>query len=269
MQASLGWVPPTGTLGEILAATRIRVAALESRPSMGPGRSSRPALAASLRQDTVAVIAEVKRKSPSKGEINPGLGAGAQAARYEAGGAAAVSILTEPSRFGGDTRDLDDAAGATRLPLIKKDFHIATAQVAEAAASPASAILLIARAVPPETLLELMAECGRVGLEALVQVRSEDELDLAVSGGATIIGVNSRDLETLEVDESVPDRLIPRIPAGIIAVWESGVKTVEDVRRAARAGADAVLVGSELSRSADPEGLVRSLAAVPREARRG
>lgn len=270
MQASTAWQPPVGTLGEILAETRIRVASLDSAPETGwsvSSATSRPALSAVLRGPTVAVVAEVKRRSPSKGVINPTLDAAAQARLYELGGAAAVSILTEPNRFGGSLEDLRSAREAIALPLLKKDFHIAPAQLHEAAASGASAILLIARALPPRDLLALADLARGLGLEAVVEVRSERELEAALEARATIIGVNSRDLETLHVDDSVPGRLVPLIPAGVVAIWESGVRTAADVRRAADAGADAVLVGSALSAAGDPAALLRSLTLVPRRPR--
>lgn len=190
-----------------------------------------------------------------------------QAVRYEAGGAAAVSVLTEPTRFGGSPDDLRGAARRTLLPLLKKDFHVSSAQLDEARELGASAVLLIARAVPPTDLSSLASHALTLGLEPVIEVRTERELSSALDAGARVIGVNSRDLETLEVDESVPARLIPRIPRDVIAIWESGVETVDDVRRAAAAGADAVLVGSALSRAASPEALLGQLTGVPRKPR--
>jgi len=247
-----------------MAGARVKVG-VQDRPPR-PGRS-RPSLRAALRNDSVSVIAEVKRRSPSKGDINPSLSAGDQARLYERGGAAAISVLTEPTRFGGSIQDLRDAAASTSIPLLKKDFHISVSQFDEATHGQASAILLIARAVPPNELLTLMTLARGAELETVVEVRSENELEVALKGGAAIIGVNSRDLETLEIDERVPERLVPRIPADVIAIWESGVQSTADVRRAADAGADAVLVGSALSRSGDPVSLLRELVAVPRKAR--
>ncbi|MEX2177440.1 MAG: indole-3-glycerol phosphate synthase TrpC [Gemmatimonadaceae bacterium] len=274
-------MPPSGTLGEILEATRERVLALEATrpPAVAPvelakasprTRPARPSLREALSGGgKVAVIGEIKRRSPSKGDLHPALSAAVQAGLYQRGGAAAVSVLTEPTRFGGSLQDLRDAAAACDLPLLKKDFHIALSQLPEAFDAQASALLLIARALPPHELLSLMRRANDAGMETVVEVRSEEELEAALRGGATIVGVNSRDLETLEVDDDVPARLIPRIPAGVVAIWESGVGTVAHVQRAADAGADAVLVGSALSRSTDPEGLVRQLASVPRKPRHG
>ena len=218
---------------------------------------------------SVAVIAEIKRKSPSKGVLNSSISASDQARAFAAGGAAAVSVLTEPVHFSGDLRDLADAARAVSIPLLRKDFHIAESQLAEAKAHSASAVLLIARALAPDHLRRMMQAAVALDLETVVEVRTEQELEVAVDAGARIIGVNSRDLETLAVDERVPQRLVPKIPPGIIGIWESGVRTRDDVARASDCGADAVLVGSALSASADPASLVQQLASIPRKGRNG
>ena len=190
-------------------------------------------------------------------------------ADFERGGAAAISVLTEPEFFGGSLDDLRVVRQAVSLPVLKKDFHVHVAQVHEARHAGASAILLIARALSPDELPLMMNAARQLGLETVVEVRSDAELERAVDAGAEIIGVNSRDLETLEVDERVPERLIPLVPSQIIAVWESGVREARDVGRAADAGADAVLVGSALSKAKDPAQLVRELSNVPRKPRAG
>lgn len=215
----------------------------------------------------MAVIAELKRKSPSKGVLKPSLRAGDQAAAFERAGAAAISVLTEPHRFGGSIDDLREAADATRVPLLKKDFHVSPAQLPEAARYQASGILLIARALPPDELSAMMTAASMAGLECVVEVRTERELETALTLGATIVGVNSRDLETLEVDPSVPGRLIPMIPPSVVAIWESGIEGEEDVLRAAATGADAVLVGSALSVAADAGALLATLTQIPRSPR--
>jgi len=153
--------------------------------------------------------------------------------------------------------------------LLKKDFHIDASQLVEARTAQASAVLLIARALPPDDLPRLMTAAKHLELETMVEVRDERELERAIEAGAEIIGVNSRNLETLEVDQRVPKRLVPLIPPHLIAVWESGIESVEDVQRAAERGADAVLVGSALSRSADPAELVGAMSKVPRVTRHG
>jgi indole-3-glycerol phosphate synthase len=223
-----------------------------------------PSFRAALQGSDVGVIAEVKRSSPSKGAINPGLDLVSQVRAYQSGGAVAISVLTEPTRFGGSDDDLVLARGAVPLPLLKKDFHVNVAQIFEARSLGASAALVIARAVPPSSLKELMAAGDDVGLEILVEVRDEQELRLALSLSATIIGVNNRNLETLEIDPETSLRILPLIPRGLVAIAESGVKRVADVQRVADAGADAVLVGSELSGATDPESVLRSLTGVAR-----
>jgi indole-3-glycerol phosphate synthase len=243
------------------ATLKARVAELEHSISrLGPVRS----FARGLRRATVSVIAEVKRSSPSRGAINPGLDLEKQVRSYEAGGAAAISILTEPARFGGTNDDLTRACAAVKIPVLKKDFHVDVVQIVEARSLGASAALVIARAVPPGRLKELLDGGRDVGLEILVEVRDERELDLALGIGAQLIGVNNRNLETLEIDPEASLRLLPLIPRSVIAIAESGIKSVEDVKRIADAGADAVLVGSELSASRDPETTVRSLTVVRR-----
>ena len=271
MQEAIAWVPPGGTLGSLVAAADARVEALRGRANelerLASARERRAGLADALRRADVAVIAEVKRRSPSRGDIAPALDAAAQAERYAAGGAAALSILTEPDRFGGAPADLVAAAARVTLPLVKKDFNVHPLQVLEAAALGASGVLLIARAVRPDVLGALAREARALGVEPLVEIRDERELDAALAAGAAVIGVNVRDLETLEMDATVADRLIPRIPAELVAVWESGVRTAADVARAAAAGANAVLVGSSVSAAGSAADAVRALTGVERRGR--
>jgi indole-3-glycerol phosphate synthase len=217
----------------------------------------------------VAVIGEVKRSSPSKGPINPSLDAVEQAARYAEGGAVALSILTEPTRFGGSNEDVERVRRARLLPVLKKDFHVHPAQLGETLLLGASAALLIVRALSPADFRTLMRMAGDFSLEVLVEVRDEAELDRALSAGATMIGVNNRNLETLEIDPSTSERLIPLIPAAVIGVAESGVSSRADVERYAAVGADAVLVGSSISAATDPTAAVRALTGVPRRPRGG
>jgi len=225
-----------------------------------------PRFADALRGKDVKVVAEVKRASPSKGVINRDLDLTQQVVAYEAGGAAAISVLTEPARFGGSNEDLTRARSAVRLPLLKKDFHVETVQILEARSLGASAALVIARAVSPARLEELMIAGNDAGIEILVEVRDERELDLALSFGARLIGVNNRNLETLEIDPETSLRLLPLIPGDVVAIAESGVRSAKDVERLALAGADAVLVGTELSASRNPEAAVRSLTGIERTA---
>jgi indole-3-glycerol phosphate synthase len=265
------WTPPSGTLGRLVEEARTRAAALEGRRAAVERAAADAAaplsFAAALLRRDVAVIAEVKRRSPSKGEIAPGLGAGAQGAAYERGGAAALSILTEPAHFGGAVEDLLTARGAAALPLLRKDFLVSELQLAEARANGASAALLIARALEPRTLHSLVALARDLALEPLVEVRDERELEEALGSGALVIGVNNRDLETLVIDPATCDRILPLVPGDRVAVAESGISTRDDVARYAAGGADAVLVGSSVSASPDPEAAVRALTGVPRAGR--
>ncbi|HJQ19645.1 MAG TPA: indole-3-glycerol-phosphate synthase [Gemmatimonadaceae bacterium] len=231
-----------------------------------PGHGLVP-LRQALARDTVAVIAEIKRRSPSKGDLNTTLNAAAQAGAFERGSAAAISVLTEPEFFNGSLDDLKAVRSGVSLPILRKDFHVHFSQLMEARLAGASAVLLIARALSPRELPDLMRYARRHELETVVEVRDDVELQRAIDAGAEIIGVNSRNLETLEVDPRVPERIVPKIPRDVIAVWESGVSSVADVERAAEFGADAVLVGSALSRAPDPEALVRSLSQVKRRGR--
>lgn len=270
------WTPPTGTLGALCAAARARAdelalsaAALEDAArAAAPG----PPFATALRGAPgapVAVIAELKRSSPSKGAINPGLGAARQALAYVDGGAAAVSVLTEPTRFAGSNADVQDAVAALagRAPVLRKDFLVDPVQLVEARALGASAALLIARALAPGALRDMAVFARGVGLEVLIEVRDRWELDAALAADAAVIGVNNRDLETLRIDLATGDALVPLIPGDRVAVFESGIVGVGDVARAARAGADAVLVGSAVSAASEPTAAVAGLTGVPRAGR--
>jgi indole-3-glycerol phosphate synthase len=226
-----------------------------------------PGFAAALAGHTVGVIAEIKRRSPSKGPLAPDLEAPERAASYVAGGASALSVLTEPDRFGGSLDDLRQVSATVAVPVLRKDFIVDPLQLFEARACGASAALLIVRALAPGQLAALVASAHEAGLEALVEVRDERELDRALDAGALVIGVNNRNLETLEVDPGTVVRIIPRIPAGLIAVAESGVTSRRDAEAAAATGADAILVGSALSVASDGVAAVRAMSGVMRRAR--
>jgi indole-3-glycerol phosphate synthase len=270
VQASPAWTAPIGTLGRIVDEARVRAAGLQSRraelESLAAAAPVAPSMFDALATPAagVSVIAEVKRRSPSKGWINAGITAADQAKAYEAGGAAAVSVLTEPVHFGGSIDDLFAVRAAVRIPALKKDFHVDPIQMLEARGIGASAALLIARALGPSDLPAMTEVARRLGLEVIVEIRDEDELVRALDAGATIIGVNNRNLETLEIDPRTSERLIPKVPASVIAIAESGVTGRADVERVANIGADAVLVGSAISAAADPSLAVRALAGVPR-----
>ena len=237
-------------------------------------RATVSSFAAALQRHDVAVIAEVKRRSPSKGWIKPRLSAVSQAQAYAAGGASAISVLTEPDHFGGSVDDFLAVREGVSLPLLKKDFHVDPVQLVEAKAIGASAALLIVRALSPESLAELVRAADDLALEVLLEVRDTDELNRAVEAAsnakaATMIGVNNRNLETLVIDSGRAEELIDKIPARFVAIAESGVSSRGDVERAAASHADAVLVGSAVSAASDPCGAVRDLTSVPRRPRGG
>jgi indole-3-glycerol phosphate synthase len=258
-------------LDELLATARERVAVARAAEPLAALRARAeatpppPSFRAALTGDGVAVIAEVKRASPSKGPIAPDLDAAAQAAAYRDGGAAAVSVLTEPSRFAGSLDDLA-AVAALRVPALRKDFLVDASQVWEARAAGAAAVLLIVAALDDATLSSLLATVEAAGLDALVEVHDEAELVRAAAAGARIIGVNARDLRTFAIDQDAFARLRPAFPAGALAVAESGIATPEGVHAAATAGADAVLVGEHLVRASDPRAAVMELVAAGRDA---
>jgi len=259
------WSPPAGTLGELVADARRRSGELPARldlASIAQLRSAVPTLSRVLRRENVAVIAEIKRSSPSKGAINSGIDSGALAERYAAGGASAISVLTESTRFGGSDNDIASVRLSVQLPILKKDFHVTESQIAHAAVTGASAALVIVRAIRPSEIERLATTARLAGIEIVYEVRDENELELALDCGAQMIGVNNRNLESLEIDRTTVSRIVPLIPPECIAIAESGYSSVEDIETAAEAGADAVLVGSFLSASDDPEEQVRRLSSV-------
>jgi len=234
--------------------------------------SAPPDFAAALAAGrAVAVIAEIKRRSPSAGRLE-GAAAGdaADLARRLVGaGADALSVLTEPRHFGGSLDDLARAAAAVRAPVLRKDFLLDEAQLFEARAAGAAAVLLIARVLPGGRLAELARVARDLDLACVVEVHAERELEAALAAGPAALGVNARDLDTLAMDAALVERLLPRIPARIPAVAESGLASRGDVERVAARGADAVLVGAAVSGSADPAAAVRALVGVERRGRPG
>lgn len=260
-----------GVLSAILADTTAR---MEGRAEevgewqrLAAKAQPAPSFAAALRAGAVAVIAEVKRRSPSAGTIRSDLNVMQLAASLAEGGAAAISVLTEPEHFGGSLEDLMQVARSVRVPTLRKDFIIDPIQVYEARAAGAAAILLIVRALTDERLGALAALARDIGLDILVEVHTANELARAVAVKPTAIGVNARDLETLAMDTGLVTSLLPQVPAGILRVAESGLATRADIERVAAAGADAVLVGTAVSGAADPIAAVRGLSGVPRMAR--
>jgi len=207
----------------------------------------------------LAVIAEVKRRSPSKGDLATSLDAAALAGAYAAGGASCLSVLTDSEHFGGSPDDLRDARAAVELPVLRKDFTVSANDVADARIMGADCVLLIAAALSAEELAAFHRLAGELGIDALVEVHDVAELELALGVGAALVGVNQRDLVTFEVDHERAERLAGAIPAGVVKVAESGIRGVEDARRLVDAGYDAVLVGEHLVTSGDPAAAVRAL----------
>lgn len=250
-------------LDELLGATRQRITelraklteeALEQRiSSVPPARSLKDALSG----PSIALIAEIKRASPSKGPLNENLDAAAMARDYAAGGAEAISVLTEPTGFKGSIDDMKAALGAG-LPVLRKDFLLDPLQVLESRAEGADAVLLIVRTLGTE-LPGLLAATKALGMDALVEVFDDSDLDRALEADADIIGINHRDLETFEVDPDRTAKLAPRIPEGRVIVGLSGVESRADVERLAGAGAHAVLVGGSLVTASDPVAKLREL----------
>lgn len=222
-----------------------------------------PSFAAALRRadDRLAVISEIKRRSPSAGDIKAGASALEQAKRYQAAGADALSILTDARYFGGTLEDLREvtayfAATPPARPCLRKDFMVHPLQVLEARQAGASAILIIVRALTDEEIQLLHGAATAAGLDALFEVHNEPELERAVHHRARIIGVNNRDLAVFKTDLGFSERLIPQFPREVIAVSESGIFTAEDARRVRATGAHAVLVGEALMKAPDPTALI-------------
>jgi indole-3-glycerol phosphate synthase len=221
----------------------------------------------SLRGPAVGVVAEVKRRSPSAGVIRAVLDPSTYACAYVAGGAVAVSVLTE-RHFGGSLDDLERVARAVPVPVLRKDFMVDELQLLESRGAGASAVLLIVRVLGP-ALLERLARAARgYGLGTLVEAHTEAELDDALRVAPDLVGVNSRDLGTYGVSLEVAERLVALVPRDVPVVAESGIERREDVSRLARAGADFVLVGAAVARGDDPTEAVRALTGVPRAERR-
>jgi indole-3-glycerol phosphate synthase len=260
-------------LDRIVETKRQEVAAL--RPAAGelrqrarsapPPRSFESAL---LGPGRVAVIAEVKRRSPGAGEIRPQLDPTALAAGYAANGAAAISVLTDRQYFGGSLEDLAAVKRAVQVPVLRKDFVIDELQVAEARGAGADAVLLIVRILDQPVLVDLLAAVTGYGMTPLVEVHDAEELERAAAAQARVIGINNRDLGTFTTDLDVTIRLLGEVPAEALVVSESGIRTAQDVDRLGAEGVHAVLVGESLLRAEDPARAVRALGASPRQERR-
>jgi indole-3-glycerol phosphate synthase len=257
-------------LATIVAATRRIVEVREAREPIGvlratverqqprPGNQFRAALA---RPDRLNVIAECKRRSPSKGVLRQDYDPAPIARGYAAAGAAAISVLTEPTFFDGSLDHLRAVRDAVPIPVLRKDFVVSEYQVIEAKASGADAILLIVAALMPQELRSLAACAATWGLDALVEVHNADELAIALDAGASIIGVNNRNLRTLTVDVAASETLIPRIPKDAIGVSESGLRTADDLSRLRQLGYRAFLIGERFMTTPEPGAALRDLLA--------
>jgi indole-3-glycerol phosphate synthase len=259
-------------LEEILNSTRQRLPALQRRRGalerdIEGSHVTRPSFRAALLRRSVAVIAEVKRRSPSAGSIREDLDPGERAALYASHGAAAISVLTDGPYFGGSMQDLRAAAERCPLPVLRKDFILDEVQILEARAAGASAVLLIVRVLGRSRLESLLHYAASLGLDALVEVHSPAELATALESKADIVGVNSRDLDTFTIDLGRAWALLRQVPSDRVAVAESGILSQGDVARVAECGADAVLVGTALSAAESPEQLLRELSTVVRHGR--
>lgn len=259
-------------LAEIMAhkrrevAARVRPVSLEELAALDSALPRPPGFAAALRRadNTLAVIAEIKRRSPSAGDISAGASSETQALRYQAAGADALSVLTDEKYFGGTLADLEgvtarfraDAAVAAPRPCIRKDFMVHPIQVLEARAAGAAAILIIVRALPDDEIATLHASARAAGLDALFEIHNEAELDRALGHGATMIGVNNRDLAIFKCDLGLSERLIPRFPRHVVAVSESGIFTAADAARVRACGAHAILCGEALMKAPSPADLI-------------
>lgn len=255
-------------LDRILVAHREK-AASDGRPlddligaarRAGPTRAFADALVA---DDTLAVISEIKRRSPSKGDLHPHLDPAALAAAYAQGGATCLSVLTDEEFFGGSADDLGSARAAVRLPVLRKDFTVCAADVCDARIMGADAVLLIVAALDDAELAELHALAGDLGIAALVETHDEAEVERALAVDARIIGVNQRDLVTFQVDTDRAVRVAATIPDDVVRVAESGIVGPDDARRLGDAGYDAVLVGESLVTAGDPAAAVAALRQVP------
>jgi indole-3-glycerol phosphate synthase len=212
-----------------------------------------------FRGSGLSVIAEVKRRSPSKGDLADIPDPAALARSYAAGGADAISVLTERRRFGGSLDDLREVRAAVETPLLRKDFIVTSYQLLEARAAGADLVLLIVAALDDQTLARLHTEARELGLTALVEVHDEAEIDRALAVGAELVGVNARNLKTLAVDPDTFGRLAGRLPAEVVKVAESGVTGPGDAARYATEGADAVLVGEALVKDGEPAAAVAAM----------
>jgi len=242
--------------GEAAADARSTDGLVERARSMGPTRGFRQAL--SGRTD-LAVISEVKRRSPSKGDLFADLDPAVLARSYESAGASCLSVLTDAGSFGGSAADLAAARAAVGLPVLRKDFTVSPNDVCDARLMGADCVLLIVAALDDVELRDFSSLAAEIGLDVLVEIHDEPELEVALAAGATLVGVNQRDLVTFQVDHARALRMASIIPADVVRVAESGVRGAEDAAALAAAGYDAVLVGETLVTADDPSEAIREL----------
>jgi indole-3-glycerol phosphate synthase len=252
-------------LGDIVAGVREDVAArqelipLERMKELAAAAPPAKDGLAALLAPGVGVIAEVKRRSPSRGSLASIGDPAALAAEYQAGGARVISVLTEQRRFGGSLRDLDEVRARVHVPVLRKDFVVGSYQVHEARAHGADIVLLIVAALDQNALIGLRERVESLGMTALIEVHTEDEASRALDAGARVIGVNARNLKTLDVDRTTFERIAPGLPGETVRIAESGVRGPHDLIELAAAGADAVLVGENLVTRTDPRQAVAEL----------
>jgi indole-3-glycerol phosphate synthase len=255
-------------LDEILRRHRARAATDERnwRERVGQVNYVGPSMYEALANRSnanVRVIAEVKRRSPSRGWLNEYMNVADMAQAFVSGGAAAISVLTDDESFGGSAKDLGEVANAVRVPLLRKDFTVCANDVLDTAAMGASTVLLIVAALSDDELREFLVLAEACGIDALVEVHDREEATRALDAGARIVGVNQRNLRTFEVDPTHASSVVESLPDSVVSVCESGLGSVADVRHVAAAGFDAVLVGEAFVTSSAVEEMVRSFASVP------
>ncbi len=263
-----------GVLAEIVATKRDELAQLRGQAptleaALGAAGSTRGFEAALRSGAHVSLVAECKRRSPGAGDIRPGLDPVELTRGYESAGAAALSVLTDSTYFGGSNDDLRRIREAVGLPLLRKDFTLDPLHVIEARAIGADAVLLIVRILDDASLRGLFAEATGLGMDVLVETHDAVELERALALGATLVGINNRDLATFTTDLDTTLRLLEQVPGDVTIVSESGIRTAADVARLGAGGVDAVLVGETLLTAEDPGAMALELARVPRTERRG
>ena len=262
-------------LDRILVAHRARAAdderqlapRVEAARALPPARGFRSALLEHAERDGTAVIAEVKRRSPSKGALAADLDPEVLARAYAAGGAACLSVLTDVEFFGGSATDLAAARRASGRPVLRKDFTVDVRDVCDARLMGADCVLLIAAALDDAELADFHQLAREIGLDVLVEIHDEAELERALRIGPDLVGVNQRDLVTFEVDQARARRMAPLMPAGVVRVAESGIRGADDAAVLTAAGYHALLVGETLVKSGDPEAAVKTLRLAPQRER--